>query len=216
MLVAGFVGSDHCPVSLELLPDPSDPPQQNQAQSGREGCEEKGGMRNTQTQTEKGENVSLPATLRKTSEEEEVGEGGEEVLRDDGGVPSDGASFMQQGIDGNVPEPSATREGVTSQMGGACVTPRTRRSSHSGTKSASGCALPVDDETSRDGRTNTRSGMDDPGVDILLKEPRKSRNIPSAQSRDFSFCVKKARREEDGFEGVVPDAVVMNSGGFFR
>lgn len=202
-----------------MLPDSSDPPKDKQAETRREGCGGNGGIRNTQTETD--ELQALQASLGKEAEEggarERGREKGEKVIRDDEGVPSDGARFAQQGSNVEVPEPSATRKGGADQMGDACATSIVRRSIHSGHKSASGHAIPGDDDTFRIGRQNTQNGVDHPGVDALLEEPmRRIKNRSSARSQESLSCVKKARREEGGFEGVVPDPTVMNSGGFFR
>lgn len=211
---------------MELLPDSSDPSKEKQAEGGRVGCGGEGEMRSTQTETDQKMRLQATslATLGKESEEggggggEGGGERGEKASRDDEGVfvPRDGARFAQQGGNEKLPEPSTTGKGGAAEMGDACATPPIRRSTHPGRKSTSGHALPRDDGDHWVGKKNTQSGVDHLGVDALIEEPMRIKNGSSVWSRDSPLYVKKARREEDGFEGAVPDPKVMNSGGFFR
>lgn len=209
--LAGFLGSDHCPVTMELHPDHCDPPRQKREENNKEGCTEKEEGRRI-VGTSKVEESSLLTSLKGKSKEGMKGgerdeDRREEVLRghENGHVAN--ARFLQQENILNLPEPSARVSIASPQVHKAHV----QQAIHSSPKTAFENTLCRDVENNRFERNNTQLG-----IDILDKEPTPRNYSSLAQSENIPYYVKKARRGEAVIEGKVPDSKVMNSGGFFR
>lgn len=219
-ILAGFLGSDHCPVTMELHPDPSDPPRQNQEETKKEGCGEKGVVRGN-VRASKVVETSLLTSIREKSKEgtkgEERGEDeGEEDLRGHENVSRGNAPFSKQANISKFPEPSATKLIASPLVDRAIPTSHVHQALHSSPKTAFGNTLSRDVDNDRVGRENTRLSIDNRAIDILAKEPKPTNYTSLSQSENIPYHAKKARREGEVIEGKVPDPKVMNSGGFFR